>query len=62
MEGGVIVEMVHIFCQNEGCRMIVHLDDAHYWNYKGRIKCEKCGTEVEVEIKDGKVVYARRVK
>jgi len=28
----------------------------------GRIKCEKCGTEVEVEIKDGKVVYARKVK
>jgi len=54
--------MVHIFCQNEGCRTIVHLDDAHYWNYKGRVKCEKCGKEVEVEIKDGKVVYARKVK
>jgi len=46
--------MVHIFCQNEGCRMIVHLDDAHYWNYKGKVKCEKCGTEAEVEIKTAK--------
>jgi len=42
--------------------MILHLDDADYWNYKGRVRCEKCGTEVKVEIKDGKVVYAKRVK
>lgn len=42
--------------------MIVHLDDAHYWNYKGKVRCEKCKTEVEVEIKDGKVVHARKVK
>lgn len=54
--------MVHIYCQNEGCRMIVHLDDAHYWNYKGRIKCEKRGTEAEVEIKDSKVISARKGK
>jgi DNA replicative helicase MCM subunit Mcm2 (Cdc46/Mcm family) len=42
--------------------MIIHLDDAHYWNYKGRIKCEKCGTEVQVEIKEGKVISAKKVK
>jgi len=54
--------MVHIYCQNEGCRMILHFDDAHYWNYKGRVKCEKCNTEVEVEIRDGKVVYIKKVK
>jgi hypothetical protein len=42
--------------------MIVHLDDTHYWNYEGRVKCEKCGTEAEVKIKDGKIVYARKVK
>jgi DNA replicative helicase MCM subunit Mcm2 (Cdc46/Mcm family) len=35
--------------------MIIHLDDVKYWNYKGPIKCEKCGTEMDVEIKDGKV-------
>jgi len=51
--------MVHVYCQNEGCRMMVHLDDATYWNYKGRIQCGKCGKEVEIEIRDGKVVYAR---
>lgn len=54
--------MVHIYCQNEDCRMILHLDDARYWNFKGRVKCEKCGTEVDVEIKDGKVVSARKFK
>jgi len=54
--------MVHIYCQNEGCRTIVHLDDAAYWNFKGKIKCEKCGAEAEVEIKNGKVVYPRKVK
>jgi hypothetical protein len=41
--------------------MIVHLDDITHWNYKGIVTCEKCETESEVEIKDGKAVYARRV-
>jgi len=41
--------------------MMLHLDDATYWNYKGRVKCEKCGAEIEIEIKDGKVVYERKV-
>jgi len=54
--------MVHIYCQNNDCRMILHLDDTTHWNYKGRVKCEKCSTEVEVEIKDGKVVYARKIQ
>jgi hypothetical protein len=42
--------------------MVVHLDDTHYWNFKGRVKCETCGTETEVEIKNGKIVYARKPK
>ena len=56
------MEMVHIYCQNEGCRTILHLDDSTYWNYKGIVKCEKCGVEVEVEIKEGKVIYQRRAQ
>jgi len=54
--------MVHIYCPNESCRTIIHLDDETYWNYKGSIRCGKCGTEIEVEIKDGKVICVRKVE
>lgn len=54
--------MVHIYCKNENCRMILHLDDATYWNYKGSVKCEKCGLDLDVEIKDGKVVYPKKIR
>lgn len=42
--------------------MMLHLGDATYWNYKSRVKCEKCGVELEIEIEDGKVVYVRKIK
>jgi hypothetical protein len=54
--------MVHIYCQNKDCRMLLHLDDSTYWNYKGKVKCERCNTEVDVEIKDGKAIYAKKKK
>jgi len=54
--------MVHIFCQNGDCRTIIHLDDATHWNYKGKLKCEKCGTVIDVEVRNGEVIYAKRTQ
>ena len=48
--------MVHIYCLNEDCRTIIHLDSHSHWDYKGPVKCKKCGAEMEVEIKNGEIV------
>jgi len=48
--------MVHVCCLNEHCRTLIHLDSHSYWNYKGPVKCKKCGVEMEVEIKNGEIV------
>lgn len=54
--------MVHLFCQNGDCRTLIHLDDVTHWNYKGKIKCEKCGTIIEIEIRNGEVIKAKRIQ
>ncbi len=51
--------MVHAFCQNQECKTLVHLDDAIYWNFKGEVKCERCGTVNYVEILNGEVIIIR---
>lgn len=45
--------MVHVICMNEDCKTIIHLDDMTHWNYKGKIKCPRCGDIFEIEIKEG---------
>jgi len=45
--------MVHVFCLNEKCRHVIHLDSEKYWNFKGRVTCSRCGEEMEVEIENG---------
>jgi phage FluMu protein Com len=52
--------MVHVFCQNSACRMLIHLDNATYWNHKGSVKCPKCGTIIDVEVINGKVIYTKQ--
>lgn len=47
--------MPHVFCLNERCRKVNHLHSDKYWDFKGKIKCQFCGTEMEVEIVDGEV-------
>jgi hypothetical protein len=54
--------MVHVFCLNEKCRRICHLGDHAHWNYKGKVKCKRCGEVMEVEIKDGELVSAEKSK
>ena len=53
--------MVHVFCPDEKCKRVIHLDDSSHWNFKGRVKCLHCGSVMEVEIKDGKIVSLRKV-
>ncbi len=48
--------MVHVFCLNETCRRVIHLGDHLHWNFSGKVKCLKCGEEIEVEIKDGMLI------
>jgi len=52
--------MVHVFCLNEECRCIIHLDDEKHWNFKGRVKCAKCGAEMEVETENGELKSSRK--
>lgn len=54
--------MVHVTCQNENCRRVQHLHEHEYRNFKGKIRCIKCGKEMEVEIEDGKVKSAKKVE
>ena len=54
--------MVHVFCQNKTCKTIIHLDDATYWNFKGEIKCAKCGAIMYVEIRDGQAGSAKKIR
>jgi len=54
--------LVHVFCLDDKCRRVVHLDDSSYWNYKGRVKCKNCGAEMEVEIKNGEIISCKKVK
>ena len=52
--------MVHVFCLNEECRCIIHLDDEKHWSFKGRVKCAKCGAEMEVETENGELKSSRK--
>jgi len=54
--------MVHIFCLDEKCRRVIHLDDHKYWNFKGKVKCPNCGSEMEVEIENGELKSLKRLK
>ena len=51
--------MVHVFCLDEKCRRAIHLSEKH-WNFKGKIKCQNCGAEFEVEIENGKLVSSKK--
>lgn len=50
--------MVHVFCLDKKCRRIIHLDNDKYWNFKGSVKCRQCGREIEIEIREGKLIKA----
>jgi phage FluMu protein Com len=58
MSGGD--DMVHVICLNKDCKMLIHLDDPSHWNYRGEIKCPKCGEIFELEVKEGSVVSLMR--
>ena len=51
--------MVHIYCLNDDCRRAIHLISEEYWNFKGNVKCGKCGQIIEIEIEKGKLVSAK---
>ncbi len=52
--------MVHVFCLDENCRRIIHLDSHEHMNFKGKVICQKCGAEMDVEIKDGELKSSRK--
>jgi transcription initiation factor TFIIIB Brf1 subunit/transcription initiation factor TFIIB len=51
-----------IFLSEQRLPPLIHLDDVTHWNYKGKIECEKCGTVIEIEIRNGEVIKARRTE
>lgn len=54
--------MVHVFCLDEKCRRIIHLDSHNHWNFKGKVICSKCRAEIELEIRDGEVKSSRKAE
>lgn len=54
--------MVHVFCLGEKCRKIIHLDDHKHWNYEGAVVCQRCRTEIKVEIDDGVVKSSKKTE
>ena len=52
--------MVHVFCLNEKCRRVFHLGDHTHWDFKGKVKCLRCGEEMELETKNGKIVSCKK--
>lgn len=52
--------MVHVFCLNENCRKIIHVDSQEKWNFKGKLRCVKCGAVMEVEIVNGKMKSSKK--
>lgn len=52
--------MVHIFCLEEKCRSVIHLDSHKHWNFNGKVKCLKCGAEFEIEVEEGKLKSSRK--
>ena len=54
--------MVHVFCLDEKCRRVIHLDSHKHWNFRGKVKCLKCGAEMDVEIKDGELKFSRKAE
>jgi hypothetical protein len=54
--------MVHVFCLNDKCRRIYHLGDHTYRDFKGKVKCLRCGEAIKVEIKNGKLVSVEKVE
>jgi hypothetical protein len=52
--------LVHIFCKNEKCRKIFHLDDHKYWDFEGKVKCKHCGKEMVVEISKGELKKSKK--
>jgi hypothetical protein len=52
--------MVHVFCLNEDCRRVLHLGNHKHWSFKGKVKCIKCGAEMNLEIKNGELKSLRK--
>ena len=52
--------MVHIYCLNENCRHVIHLDSEEHWNFKGNLTCSRCGAETEVEIENGQLKSSKK--
>mgnify|MGYP001031566297 CR=1 FL=1 len=51
--------MVHVFCLDKECRRVLHLESSKYWNFKGKVKCLHCGVDMEIEVKEGKLVSTK---
>ena len=52
--------MVHVFCLNERCRRVIHLGDRTHRDFKGKVKCLKCGAVMEIEIENSKLVASKK--
>ncbi|NIR86047.1 hypothetical protein GWO13_00125 [Candidatus Bathyarchaeota archaeon] len=52
--------MVHVFCLDKKCRRVIHLDNHKHWDFKGKVKCSKCGAEMDVEIKNGELRFSKK--
>jgi hypothetical protein len=54
--------MVHVYCLTEDCRRAIHLQNKKYWNFKGKVKCRKCGQKMKIELKNGEFVSNSKMK
>lgn len=52
--------MVHVFCLNEDCRTVIHLDDPTHWNFEDTVVCSKCGKEIDVIVKNGHLLSTHK--
>jgi phage FluMu protein Com len=54
--------MVHVYCLNEDCRRAIHLLSEKHRNFKGKVKCTRCGQIMEIVIKNGELVSTTKSK
>jgi len=52
--------MTRVFCLNEDCKRVAHLGAREYWNFNGKVRCLRCGEEMEIKVENGKVVSVKR--
>ena len=55
-----VERMTRVFCLNEDCKRVAHLGAREYWNFNGKVRCLRCGEEMEIKVENGKVVSVKR--